>query len=468
MPAVLTRPTTSKSSLGIPALRFAAEIALVSPMADRVDREAGIIKRVKLVGVQSNNLARTIGYGFDAVGAAANQPYSYAIAGLKRAMPLYENASVYQNHLPFNYDKQTGSRQIAATERPNDHLLGWIKNVIVLETGDPEKDGLYGDFHYIKPHSFAAVLVEVAERNPEKLALSHEAYFDDARVINGRLVIQELKKVAGLALVNQEPGTTKSLFESHFQEPHMPATATLRQVLESSVGDAAQVQQANLLLELMSGPPFDTVGDSPAPPEMAAATPAAPVSADQAIKTAFKTAVIACFDDPSLDLLATIHKVDDLLNALETIAGPALPLGGAATPLGTDPAAEGDEAPVAEGDEPAAEGDEEPPAKGDEPPAKEKKPPFAKESTDVDTGPLILECTGLLTSAGIMPTQGVLESMALLPTPEKRAGYVAELKAMMTPAVVDPKKPHVPVPRSTIPTPGVNPAKPVAESKMPD
>lgn len=468
MPAVLQRPTpTRKSDLGIPALRFAAEIAVNSSVEGRVDKEAGVIKRVKLVGVQSNNLARTIGYGFDAVGPAANQPYSYAIAGLNRAKPLYENASVYQNHLPFNYDAKSGSRQIAVAERPNDHLLGWIKNVIVIETGNPETDGLYGDFYYIKSHSFTPVLVEVAERNPEKLALSHEAYFDDAKVINGRLVIQELKKVAGLALVNQEPGTTKSLFETHFQEPNMPATATFRQVLESSVGDDAQVQQARLLLELMSGPPFDTVADAPAPPEMAAATPAAPVNADQAIKAAFKSAVIACFDDPSLDLMATIHKIDDLLNALETIAGPAMPLGGVPAPGGADPVVEaGDEAP-AEGDEPAAESEADP-AEGEEPAdGKEKKPPFAKESTEVDRGPLIIECSGLLTAAGIMPTANVLESMAALPTPEKRTAYVAELKAMATPATGT-KTPAVPVPRSTIPTPGVNPAKPVAESKLPE
>lgn len=473
MPTVVAKPPKpQKSWTGVPALRlvsepnarFAFELAADLKTTDRIDRDAGVIRKVKLVGIQSNNLARTIGYSYGDVGPAANQPYSYAIAGLRRSMPLYENTSVYQNHLPFKYDRQTGSREIVASERPNDQLLGWIKNVYVVETGNPETDGLYGDFHFIRTHSYIPNLIEVAERNPEKLALSHEAYFDDVKVVNGRLVIQELKKVAGMALVNQEPGTTKSLFESHFQEPHMP-TATLRQVLESSVGDEAQVKSAKLLLELMSGPPFDTVGDAPAPDQMAVATPAAPVTADQAIKEAFKTAVIACFEDPSLDMHATIEKIDNVLNAMETIAGPALPIGGAAPLLEGDapPEGEGDEPPAAEGDEPPADKPE-----GDEPPAKKK--PFAKESTDVDRGPLIIESCGLMVAAGLTPTPELLESVAAKETPEKRQAFVSELKALIpeAPASGAPKKPIVPVPRSTVPTPGVNPSRPVAESKIPD
>lgn len=468
MPAVLTRPT-KKPVVAARQPRAALEITHIDSGRDfsnRVDETACVIKGVKIVGVQSNNLARTIGYSYNDVGEASNKPYSYAMECLKRSIPLYEGSSVYQNHQPFTYDPKSGQRHIGVAERKNTDLLGWVKNVKALETGNPEVDGLYGDFHYIKAQAMAPVLIEVALRNPNKLALSHEAYIDDAKVVGGRLVITELKRVDGLALVNQEPGTTKGLFETHFQEPIMP-TATIRQVIETSVGDEAQVKQAKLLLELMSGPPFDTVGDAPAPPEMAAATPAAPVSADQAIKAAFKTAMIACFDDPALDLMATIHKVDDLLNALESIVPqPMAPLGGA---LGGAPVVEdgGEEELPAElseeGKEPTEEGAEEP-AEGEEP--GKKKPPFAKESAEVDRGPLIIECSGMLTAAGIMPTANVLESMAALPTTEKRTAYVQELRGLQAPA--SPKGPVVPVPRSTIPTPGVNPAKPVAESKVPE
>lgn len=467
MPAVLTRPTKKPVASPTAQQRVALEISLMPTSDNRVDEDNCIIKKVKIVGVQSNNLARTIGYSYSDVGEASSKPYSYAMECLKRSIPLYENATVYQNHQPFTYDNSTGRRNLGGGERKNDDVLGWVKNVYAVETGNPDTDGLYGDFHYLKNNKMAPIIVEVAIRNPNKLAISHEAFINRAEVVGGKLVIKELKRVDGLALVNQEPGTTKGLFETLCQEPYMPVTATIRQVLESSVGTDAQVTQARAILELMSGPPFDTVGDAPAPMEMAAATPAAPVNADQAIKAAFKTAMVACFDDPTLDLLATIHKVDDLLNALETIAAPAaLPLAGLGDGAGDAPITEeGDEAPV-EGDEPAAEGAADP-AEGDEP---KKKPPFAKESTEVDRGPLIIECSGLLTGAGIMPTQGVLESMSLLPTPEKRTAYVAELKAMMAPAVPavpGAKVPAVPVPRSTIPTPGVNPAKAVAETKAP-
>lgn len=434
MPAILTRPT-KPAEKPVKAPRFALELAAgVNPgvTTGRVDETNGVIHGVKLVGVQSNNLARTIGISYDQVGAAANQPYSYAIQALKDARGLYEGASIYSNHQPFVYDNKTGHRQVVPTERDNDDLVGWVQNVIVVETGDPNVDGLYGDFHYIRSHDLAPVLVEVALRNPNKLALSHEAYFDDPRVVNGKVVIGKLNRVDGLALVNQKPGTTRGLFESQAKEPTMPRT--LRQVIESSTGADAKAKQKACLLEMLGSPPFDSVAAEPASEDMGA-----DVDADVAIKAAFRSAILAAFDDDSLDSKATLAKIKTILGAMDKVLG-----AGAEPPPADTGAATTETTPAAE----------------------------SKAMPQVtDRGPLIIECSGLLTTAGILPTANVLESMASLPTPEKRAAYVAELKALSTPPAApaaDPKKPLVPAPRSTIPTPAVNPAGALQEAKLPD
>lgn len=471
MPATATKPAkkpvAKKRFAQVP--RYALELAIGvdtsynNDAAGRVDKEQGIIYGVKLVGVQSNNKARTIGLSYGQVGEAANHPYRYSMAGLKVAIPLYEGASVYSNHVPFEHDPKTGHRQMLAVERDNDDLLGWVKDVRAVEIGNPDIDGLYGDFHYLKKHRLAETLVEVAERNPMKLALSHEAYFEDPVVESGRVVLSKVIKVDGLALVNQKPGTTRGLFETLAEDNFMPRT--IRQVIESATGDDVAKRRCGALLELMGGPPFDTsTANAPAPdamqPGMGAEQPPA-VDADAAIKAAFRVAVMAAFDDPTLDTSATLDKIDDILNAMEQV------LGTGKAEVSANPAenGEGD----GEGDG-SGEGDGEGSGEGDgggEGDGK-KKNPFAKESTEMDRGPLIIECSGLLTGAGIMPTANVLESMAALPTPEKRAAYVQELAALKTPATPG-KAPVVPVPRSTVPSPAVNPAgAPVQEKAVPE
>lgn len=427
MPATLSLP---KKKPAAKPLRVALELAYSSPADNRIDETAGVIRGVKLVGVQSINLARTIGINYDQVGAAANQPYSYSMAALKNAVPLYEGASVYQNHQPFTYDNKTGHRQVVPTERDNDDLLGWVKNVVVMETGNPQVDGLYGDFHYLRAHPMASRLVEVATRNPDKLALSHEAYFDDPKVVAGKVVINKLNRVDGLALVNQQPGTTRGLFESQAKEPAM-TIRTLQQIVESI---PAEAKGRAMLLEMLGGPPFDAVAAEPVPNDTGES-----VGVDEAIKAAFRGAVLAAFDDDSLDSPATIAKIKAILGAMDKVLNAG---------------------------KPAAEG-------GDKKPKEEK--PSASESTAVnqvtDRGPLIIECAGKLTAAGIAASGAILESMASLPTAEKRDAYVAELKAMAAPAappLPGEKKPAVPVPRSTIPTPAVNPAGAVQEIKLPD
>lgn len=432
MPATLAKPT-KPSKKPAKAFRFALELAAgVNPSVTngRVDEANGVIHGVKLVGVQSNNLARTIGLSYDQIGAAANQPYSYAIQALKDARPLYEGASIYSNHQPFTYDNKTGHRQVLPTERDNDDLVGWAQNVVVVETGDPEVDGLYGDFHYIRSHDLAPVIVEIAQRNPNKLALSHEAYFDDPQVVAGKVVINKLNRVDGLALVNQKPGTTRGLFESQAKEPVMPRT--LRQVIETSIGTGAKAKQRGCLLEMMGAPPFDAVASEPMEAEGSV-----DVDADVAIKAAFRSAILAAFDDDSLDSKATLAKIKTILGAMDKVLGA------------------GEESP------PADSG-----ATTDSTSAAESR----AVTQITDRGPLIIECAEALATAGLPASGIILESMAALSTPEKRTAYVAELKARATPpaAPATSTKPVVPLPRSTVPTPGVNPTGAIQESRLPE
>lgn len=149
----------------------------------QVDREAGVIRNVKVLGRDSRN-GRV-----------------YSDTALRQAARLYEGLGVNLNH---------PDRRETSIERPVQDGFGWLEGVRV---GD---DGVYGNLHYLKSHPHSAVIVEAAERNPRRFGLSHNA---EGRVErrDGRTVVESIETVRSVDVV-QNPATNRGLFES--EEPH--------------------------------------------------------------------------------------------------------------------------------------------------------------------------------------------------------------------------------------------------------
>lgn len=194
------------------------EVSDFLPLAigeSRVDAENHVIRGVRVLGLVSRNHGRVLGLTEEQFGAAVDRPYTYSMEAVRRAIPLYENATVYSDHSKFELNEE-GQRVFKQFVRENEEMLGWLKNVRAVEG-----KGLFADLHYLEANPMAGVLVEVARRNPSKLALSHEAAFHAPQLIGGRITITEITAVQGIALVNSQPGTTNGLFESHTEVPQM-------------------------------------------------------------------------------------------------------------------------------------------------------------------------------------------------------------------------------------------------------
>lgn len=181
MAATLTKPTTPK--------REKAD-ALEFTMGDKpllVDREAGVIRGVKIIGNVSKN----------------NRTYPQGV--LAKARQQYERRSVNISH---------PSRDKAADDRPFPSLFGRLENI-------REEDGLRGDLHYIKAHEHAEMVCEAAERFPENFGLSHNAHVDWLVKDDGHRVCESINTVRSVDLVCR-PATTNGIFES--EQPSMDPT----------------------------------------------------------------------------------------------------------------------------------------------------------------------------------------------------------------------------------------------------
>jgi len=188
--------------------RVFEEAALLEPIA-----AGSVISNVKIVGLESRNTARVLGLDERDFGAAVDRTYRYSEEALRAAIPLYEGASVYNGHLPSTYD-ESGRRVFRADVHSNADLVGWLENVRYVRG-----QGLFGDLHVLESHPISKTLMEVSRRNPSKLALSHEAVFNELRLENGRVVISRIEAVEGVALINERPGTTNGLFEKAYERP---------------------------------------------------------------------------------------------------------------------------------------------------------------------------------------------------------------------------------------------------------
>lgn len=148
----------------------------------RIDREAGVLTGVKLLGLSSRN-GRT-----------------YREAALEQAMPLYEEARVNVNH----------PKEGPLAPRDYQDRLGTIRGVEFRAS-----EGLFGNLHFNPRHALAEQLVWDAEHNPRNVGFSHNVQARTSRTDAG-LVVEEITRVQSVDLV-ADPATTQGLFEQ--QEP---------------------------------------------------------------------------------------------------------------------------------------------------------------------------------------------------------------------------------------------------------
>lgn len=143
----------------------------------RVDREAGLIEGVRILGPDSKNGRH------------------YSPRAMAEAARLYEGA-------PVNVDHPATERK----DRPLAEAFGWIRNV------RQEPGGVYGDLHYLRSHPQAELVAEAAERNPNRIGLSHHAE-GTVRMDGQRVIVETVERVHSVDLV-QTPATNAGLFES--------------------------------------------------------------------------------------------------------------------------------------------------------------------------------------------------------------------------------------------------------------
>ncbi len=165
-------------------------------VALRVDREAGILRGVKILGLQSRNGRK------------------YLPEALQEAIGLYEGAKVNVNH-------PKGS---PLAPRDYQDRIGVIRNVTVRSA-----EGMFGDLHFNPKHALAEQLAWDADHAPENVGFSHNVLARTSRQ-RENLVVEAITKVQSVDLV-ADPATTRGLFESNDEsarngsEPQIQSTA---------------------------------------------------------------------------------------------------------------------------------------------------------------------------------------------------------------------------------------------------
>jgi len=145
----------------------------------RIDRDAAVIRGVKILGLVSKN------------------GRLYRPAALAKSMRLYEGARVNVNH----------PDRPPAASRSYEDRIGTIGNVQL------RGDGLFGDFRFNPKHQLAEQLMWDAEHAPGNVGFSHNV---TARTSyrDGKTVVEEITQVRSVDLV-ADPATTQGLYESH-------------------------------------------------------------------------------------------------------------------------------------------------------------------------------------------------------------------------------------------------------------
>ena len=297
----------------------------ITAEGSQVDREAGVIRGVKLLGANSSNKRK------------------YSPSAIEQAARMYEGAAVNVDH-----PSKPGSGERSVTDG-----IGWISNV-TMKAGIP-----HGDLNILKSHPAAPMLLEAAERNPARFGMSHNAD-GIVEVKEGANVVTAINKVFSVDIV-QNPATTKGFFESE-QE------TTVADLLYEAGGDWGLILESDGMAQYGALPAQrPMVAGMPQQPPAAGEQPQ-PDQENAAVSAAFKTIAVAILDEPG-DIKAKLKRLGTLLKTQEEIMGGGQP---------ADPNEQPTEDPADPGDT-----EEDPmPADTAADPTKKKAPPV-QESADL-------------------------------------------------------------------------------------
>lgn len=176
-------------------------------MALRVDAAAGVVRGVKLLGLESRN------------------GRSYLPAALEAAVPLYEGAKVNVNH----------PRGGPLSPRDYQDRIGQVRGV-TLRPGE----GLFGDFHFNPRHALAEQLAWDAQHAPANVGFSHNV---EARTVRrgDRTLVEAILRVNSVDLV-ADPATTRGLFEDESSRQAAPPAEQLSQQIAEQATELAALR----------------------------------------------------------------------------------------------------------------------------------------------------------------------------------------------------------------------------------
>lgn len=144
----------------------------------RVDRAAGVLRGVKLIGLESLNGRR------------------YRPEALSAAVALYEGAKVNVNH----------PKEGPLAPRDYRDRLGVIREVEFRA-----EEGLFGNLHFNPKHAVAEQLAWDAEHNPRNVGFSHNVLARLTRE-GSQSLVEAITHVQSVDLV-ADPASTRGLFE---------------------------------------------------------------------------------------------------------------------------------------------------------------------------------------------------------------------------------------------------------------
>lgn len=346
---------------------------------NRVDRERGVIRGVKIVGMQSRNKRES------------SKGRRYTRECLTAARRLYEGLKVRANH-PTPLDQRTGA------DRKTEDVLGELFNVRLGH------DGLYGDLRYLKSHPLAERLCEAAERMPGAFGLSHDvAKWQGDYDGDGVYVITAIERVDGVDLVDS-PGTTSGLFESEgkrmkTKKPKAKPRIKLDDLVERLEKKGALRESLEKLRESGDMDGAMMLGEG--------------ADAESSVNNAFMTACQSVLADGKADRKAKLAKLGSIMEAQEKLIA-----SGALTK--TDTAAE----------EPDPDGvtESEDEEEGGEPDPDEEAAKRAQESLKQENARLKLResCQTLARGMGVTLTETQLKAMTALENDAERKAFLRE------------------------------------------
>jgi len=263
-------------------VRLLETVLSESLTSGNIDREAGVIRGVKVLGYISKN------------------GREYSDKAMDDGVKLYEGLRVNVDH---------PDRKNPKAERQFIEGFGELRNV------RKEPSGVFADMHFKKSHPSAELVCESAERFPKQFGLSHNA---EGEVVKrgGKPIVESLVRAESVDIVGK-PATNEGLFESIDSSKGKPMK-TIRTSIRSLVESAKSLTRYKLanLLEMeggdsaMMGAPMDMeVPDGPDDE----------TNPDDAIDDAFQQMVVATLADTTLDLAGKIARITEILTAQDSL-----------------------------------------------------------------------------------------------------------------------------------------------------